>query len=268
MQVQARLQHKTREERTIDELKAQHVQEARVLQEQLKMVKKQRRAAEQALKEKDERLAKQQSDMKKHEDSMVQMKGLLTEKGVDNHNELLRDLAKQRKVAQEAQDRATVPPFKTLVLIIYQGSLKTLWGLNVWCSVLQEIESSAEYIKKQHEKALLAEKKKTAEALRKVIYLMDTVQDLNHRLMVSTRQQTLHSFIIVSRFVQTLICWFFFRSRKWSRETWTFGHEQKTQNHPTDANLHLLLSLLHSAAYYPYFLKPLRITYISLYQDF
>lgn len=48
----------------------------------------------------------------------------------------------------------------------------------------------AEEINSLHQKMLLGEKRKTEEATVKVIYLLKTVQDLNRRLMVSTRSMT------------------------------------------------------------------------------
>lgn len=38
-----------------------------------------------------------------------------------------------------------------------------------------------------HQKILLGEKRRTGQAIGKVIYLMEVVQDLNRRLMVSKR---------------------------------------------------------------------------------
>lgn len=49
---------------------------------------------------------------------------------------------------------------------------------------------NAEEINNLHQKILLAEKRRTEEATMKVIYLLKTVQDLNRRLMVSTRKPT------------------------------------------------------------------------------
>lgn len=108
MQAQARLQLKTKEERTIDELTAQHNQDTHVLQEQLKRLKKQLRRAEQMIKDKDERLAKQQNDMKRNEESLAHMKDLMAQKGLDSRDDLLREIDKQKCLVQEAQDRAEV----------------------------------------------------------------------------------------------------------------------------------------------------------------
>lgn len=55
---------------------------------------------------------------------------------------------------------------------------------------MQEVGRKAEEINSLHQKILLAEKRKTEEATTKVIYLLKTVQDLNRRLMVSTRSMT------------------------------------------------------------------------------
>lgn len=107
-QVQARMQHKTKEEKTVDELTAQHNQDTHVLQEQLKKLKKQQRRAEQMIKDKDDRLAKQQNDMKKNEDSLAHMKDLLAQKGLESRDDLLREIDKQKKLAQDAVGKAAV----------------------------------------------------------------------------------------------------------------------------------------------------------------
>lgn len=110
-QVQARLQHKTKEEKTVDELQAQHKQDTHVLQEQLKRLKKQLRWAEQIIKDKDKRLAKQQSEMKNNEESMAHMKELMAQKGLESRDDLLREIDKQKKLAHEAEERAAVRCF-------------------------------------------------------------------------------------------------------------------------------------------------------------
>lgn len=108
MQVQARLQHKTREEKTLDEVTAQHVQDTHVLNEQLKRYKKQMRAAEKMIKDKDERIAKLQSEMKKNEESLTHMKELLAQKGLEGRDELLREIDRQKRLAQDADEKAAV----------------------------------------------------------------------------------------------------------------------------------------------------------------
>lgn len=111
MQVQARLQRKTKEEKTLDELTAQHVQDTHVLHEQLKQYKKQMRAAEQMIKDKDKRIAKQQSKMKKNEESVAHMKELLAQKGLETRDELLREIDRQKRLAQDADEKAAVGLF-------------------------------------------------------------------------------------------------------------------------------------------------------------
>lgn len=108
MQVQARLQHKTKQEKTVDELTAQHNQDTRVLQEQLRRVKKQLRKAEQMIKDKDERLAKQQMEIKKNEENLCHMKELMAQKGLESRDDLLREIDKQKRLALEAEQRAAV----------------------------------------------------------------------------------------------------------------------------------------------------------------
>lgn len=113
-QVQARMQHKTKEEKTVDELMAQHNQDTHVLQEQLKRLRKQLRRAEQMIKDKDERLAKQQSEMKKNEESLAHMKELMAQKGLESRDDLLREIDKQKKLAQVAEEKAAVRWFEMM----------------------------------------------------------------------------------------------------------------------------------------------------------
>lgn len=108
------MQHKTKEEKTVDELTAQHHQDTHVLQEQLKRAKKQLRKAEQVIKDKDGRLAKQQMEMKKNKESLGQMKELMAQKGLESRDDLLREIDKQKKLALEAQERAAVRWFETM----------------------------------------------------------------------------------------------------------------------------------------------------------
>ncbi|TWW68612.1 hypothetical protein D4764_19G0004100 [Takifugu flavidus] len=158
-QVQGRLQLKTKLEKTLDEVTAQHVQDTHVLNEQLKRYKKQMRAAEKMIRDKDERLAKQQSEIKKNEESLAHMKGVLAEKGLETRDELLREIDRQKRLAQDADEKAA------------------------------EVGRKAEEINSLHQKILLAEKRKTEEATMKVIYLLKTVQDLNRRLMIEEMVQ-------------------------------------------------------------------------------
>ncbi|XP_029705645.1 uncharacterized protein [Takifugu rubripes] len=158
-QVQGRLKLKTKLEKTLDEVTAQHVQDTHVLNEQLKRYKKQMRAAEKMIRDKDERLAKQQSEIKKNEESLAHMKGLLAEKGLETRDELLREIDRQKRLAQDADEKAA------------------------------EVGRKAEEINSLHQKILLAEKRKTEEATMKVIYLLKTVQDLNRRLMIEEMVQ-------------------------------------------------------------------------------
>lgn len=110
-QVQARLQLKTKEEKTLDEVTAQHLQDTHVLNEQLKRYKKQMRTAEKMIRDKDEQIARRQSDMKKNEESLAHMKGLLAEKGLETRDELLREIDRQKRLAQDAEEKAAVGPF-------------------------------------------------------------------------------------------------------------------------------------------------------------
>lgn len=110
MQVQARLQFKTKEEKKLDEVRAQHVRDTHVLNEQLKQYKKQMRAAEKTIKDKDERIAKQQSEMKKNEESITHMKKMLAEKGLESRDKLLREIDRQKRLAQDADEKAAVGP--------------------------------------------------------------------------------------------------------------------------------------------------------------
>lgn len=183
MQVHARLRLKTREERTLDEVTAQHVQDTHVLNEQLKRYKKQMRAAEKMIRDKDERLAKQQSDMKKNEESLAHMRAVLAEKGLETRDELLREIDRQKRLAQDADEKAAVGPFA-------QANCSPRNSERVFLSLSQEVGRRAEEIDSLHQKILLAEKRKTEEATVKVVYLLRTVQDLNRRLMVSTRNMT------------------------------------------------------------------------------
>lgn len=91
---------------------AQHNQDTHVLQEQLKQLKKQLRSAEQMIKDKDDRLAKQQNDMKKNETSLAHMKDLMAQKGLESRDDLLREIDKQKKLAQDAVDKAAVRWFQ------------------------------------------------------------------------------------------------------------------------------------------------------------
>lgn len=126
MQVQARLKLKTKEEKTLDEVMAQHVQDTHVLNEQLKRYKKQMRAAEKMIRDKDERLAKQQSEMKKNEESLTHMKGVLAEKGLESRDELLREIDRQKRLAQDADEKAAVGPFARA-----NSSLRNSWKCTV-----------------------------------------------------------------------------------------------------------------------------------------
>lgn len=117
-QIQARMQHKTKEDKTVDELTAQHTQDTHVLQEQLKRLKMQLRKSEQVMKSKDERLSKQYSDLRKNEESLAHMRSLLAQKGLESRDELLREIDKHKKVAQIAEERAAVRWLHTRLLLL------------------------------------------------------------------------------------------------------------------------------------------------------
>lgn len=111
MQVQARLQRKTKEEKKSEEVMARHVEDKRVLEEQLKRSKRQMQAAQQMIKDKDEQMAKQQSAIKKYEERITRMKKVLAEKGLDTRDQLLREIDRQKRLTQEACEKAEVGPF-------------------------------------------------------------------------------------------------------------------------------------------------------------
>lgn len=116
-QVQVLLQHKTKDEKTAEELTAQYIQDTNVLQEQLRRYKKQLQTTEQMIVAKDERDAKLQSQVRKEEESLAHMKELLSEKGLETKDDLLRELNKVKKLAQAAEEKAAVCLFGSLTLI-------------------------------------------------------------------------------------------------------------------------------------------------------
>ncbi|XP_056872944.1 uncharacterized protein LOC130516142 isoform X1 [Takifugu flavidus] len=82
------------------------------------------------------------------------MQQLLAKKDLETREKLQGELEKERKVAQEAEERAAT------------------------------IERKAELANNLHRKLLLAEKKKSAAAVEEISVLMEKVRDLNHVLMV------------------------------------------------------------------------------------
>lgn len=114
MQAQARLQYKKDAEYKLDELRAQHIKDTQVVNEQLRRYKKQLRTAEQTITEKNQIIVKEQNKVKKNLETITQMKQLLAKKDLETRDELLRELEEQRKVAQEAEDRAKAPLFEML----------------------------------------------------------------------------------------------------------------------------------------------------------
>lgn len=108
MQVQARLRYKKDLENEFAELKAQYTKDTRVLQEHLKRYKKQLRAAEQTIKDKNVMILKEQDKVKKNEETITHMKQLLAKKDLETRDKLLRELDKQKKLVQEAEERAAV----------------------------------------------------------------------------------------------------------------------------------------------------------------
>eukprot|EP00066_Takifugu_rubripes_P021167 XP_011610433.1 PREDICTED: neurofilament light polypeptide-like isoform X4 [Takifugu rubripes] len=153
-QVQARLQNKVVTENKFEELKAQYAQDTHVMQEQLRRYKEQLRAAEQTIKDNNQTILKAQMKDKKNEQTITHMQQLLAKKDLETREKLQGELEKERKVAQEAEERAAT------------------------------IERKAELANNLHRKLLLAEKKKSAAAVEEISVLMEKVRDLNHVLMV------------------------------------------------------------------------------------
>ena len=79
-----------------------------MLHEQLRRYKKQLRASEQTIKDNNLAILKEQIKGKKNEETIAHMRKLLAKKDLETREKLQRELEKERKVAQEAEDRATV----------------------------------------------------------------------------------------------------------------------------------------------------------------
>ncbi|XP_056872244.1 uncharacterized protein LOC130515778 [Takifugu flavidus] len=124
------------------------------MQEQLRRYKKQLRAAEQTIRDNNQTILKAQMKDKKNEQTITHMQQLLAKKDLETREKLQGELEKERKVAQEAEQRAAT------------------------------IERKAELANNLHRKLLIAEKKKSAAAVEEISILMEKVRDLNHMLMV------------------------------------------------------------------------------------
>lgn len=74
------------------------------------------------MKHKDESYQKHQRQMEKNKESVAHMKELLTRKGQESRDELLREIDKLKKLAQDAGERVAVRGFETLVMSIYRGT--------------------------------------------------------------------------------------------------------------------------------------------------
>ncbi|CAF93708.1 unnamed protein product [Tetraodon nigroviridis] len=150
-------------ENRLEELRAQYTKDTQALREQLRRYKNQQRVAEQTIKDNNLTILKEQVKGKKNEEAVTHLKQLLAKKDLETREKLQRELEKERKAVQEAEGRAA------------------------------EIERKAELTNNLHQKLLLAEKKKSAAAMEEISILMEKVQDLNQRLMVSVHQEDSHS---------------------------------------------------------------------------
>ena len=79
-----------------------------MLHEQLRRYKKQLRASEQTIKDNNLAILKEQIKGKKNEETIAHMRKLLAKKDLETREKLQRELEKERKVAQEAEDRVAV----------------------------------------------------------------------------------------------------------------------------------------------------------------
>ncbi|TWW73367.1 hypothetical protein D4764_15G0007610 [Takifugu flavidus] len=156
---QGRLQQRKITENKFEELKAQYTKDTCVWQEQLGKYKRQLRAAEKTIKDNNLTLLKEQIKVKKHEQTITHMKQLLAKKEMETRDKMLRELDKQKKVAQEAVERAA------------------------------QVERKADLTNSLHQKLLRAEKKKTAAVTEEISLLMEKVQDLNNKLMIEGKAQ-------------------------------------------------------------------------------
>lgn len=108
VQAQGRLQQSKITENKFEELKAQYRKDTQEWKEQLKNYQRQLRAAEKTIKDNNQTLLKEQMKVKKHEQKITHMQQLLPKKEMETKEKLLQELDKQKKVAQEAVERAAV----------------------------------------------------------------------------------------------------------------------------------------------------------------
>lgn len=117
MQVQARLQNKVVTENKFEELRAQYTKDTRVMQEQVRRYKKQLRAAEQTIKDNNQTILKAQVKDKENGRTITQLQQLLAKKDLETRDKLQGELEKERKVAQEAVERAVVCSFASYLQV-------------------------------------------------------------------------------------------------------------------------------------------------------
>ncbi|XP_056872240.1 meiosis-specific nuclear structural protein 1-like [Takifugu flavidus] len=158
-QAQGRLQQSKITENKFEELKAQYSKDTHVWQEQLRNYRRQLRAAEKTIKDNNLIFLKEQIKVKKHEQTITHMKQLMAKKEMETRDKMLRELDKQKKVAQEAVERAA------------------------------EVERKADLTNSLHQKLLRAEKNKTAAATEEISLLMEKVKDLNNKLLIEGKAQ-------------------------------------------------------------------------------
>eukprot|EP00066_Takifugu_rubripes_P021165 XP_011610431.1 PREDICTED: meiosis-specific nuclear structural protein 1-like isoform X2 [Takifugu rubripes] len=158
-QAQGRLQQSKITENKFEELKAQYTKDTRAWQEQLRNYRRQLRAAEKTIKDNNLIFLKEQIKVKKHEQTITHMQQLLAKKEMETRDKMLRELDKQKKVAQEAVERAA------------------------------EVERKADLTNSLHQKLLRAEKNKTAAATEEISLLMEKVKDLNNKLVIEGKAQ-------------------------------------------------------------------------------
>ncbi|TWW73366.1 hypothetical protein D4764_15G0007600 [Takifugu flavidus] len=91
-----------------NELRTQFTKDTHVMQEQLGRYKKQLQVDEKMIKDKNLPILKEQIKVKKHEQTITHMKQLLAKKDLDTRDDLLKEIEKEKKAAQEVEDRAAV----------------------------------------------------------------------------------------------------------------------------------------------------------------
>ncbi|TWW68805.1 hypothetical protein D4764_19G0006030 [Takifugu flavidus] len=158
-QAQGRLQQSKITENKFEELKAQYTKDTRAWQEQHRNYRRQLRAAEKTIKDNNLIFLKEQTKVKKHEQTITHMQQLLAKKEMETRDKMLRELDKQKKVAQEAVERAAA------------------------------VERKADLTNSLHQKLLRAEKNKTAAATEEISLLMEKVKDLNNKLVIEGKAQ-------------------------------------------------------------------------------